>query len=428
MNNESPLKRMVATVGALPTAYLESMSYYECITYLVKYVESVISTIDDNSELVKELQEEIIKLKQYMDNYFANLDIQSEIDTKLDEMADQGQLTQLILDYLELGGLLMFNTKADLKAAENLVDGSFAKTLGDSVYNDGYGFFYKIRELQVSDVPDDDLLVALTNYPELIAEQVVDGYLDALYNIVGDLSDLTTTDPSSIVAAINEVNGKVGDLTNLPTTDKDSIVDSIGELDTTYSGEIGDLASLTTSTKTSLVGAVNELNSYPIFNFSNNYHAYRTSSDGNTTQITLGKFNITTNTFTTTNSGMSNVQCNIYANTNADGSMGKIYGQIFITCNYAITSTAEPCLRFRCEDFNISVPDEGYTIFASGTTYCQHGYFHCGSMYIGSDGYIYMYPNANYTASSEYVRTVYSPCIYFFKDFGDLPIDDEAIE
>ena len=428
MNNESPLKRMVATVGALPTAYLESMSYYECITYLVKYVESVISTIDDNSELVKELQAEIIKLKQYMDNYFANLDIQQEIDTKLDEMADQGQLTQLILDYLQLGGLLMFDTKADLKAAENLVDGSFAKTLGDSVYSDGYGFFYKIRELQVSDVPDDDLLVALTNYPELIAEKVIDGYLADLYDMVGDLGDLTTTDKTSVVNAINEVNANIGDLTSLPTTDKDSIVDSISELDTTYSGEIGDLASLTTSTKTSLVGAVNELNSYPIFNFSNNYHAYRTASDGNTTQITLGKFNMTTNTFTTTNSGMSNVQCNIYANTNGDGSMGKIYGQIFITCNYTISNTSEPCLRFRCEDFNIAVPDEGYTIYAAGTSFCQHGYFHCGSMYIGSDGYIYMYPNANYTASSEYLRTVYNPCIYFFKDFGDLPIEDDPGE
>ena len=38
------------------------------------------------------------KLKQYMDNYFASLDIQTEIDNKLDEMADQGQLTQLILE------------------------------------------------------------------------------------------------------------------------------------------------------------------------------------------------------------------------------------------------------------------------------------------------------------------------------------------
>ena len=426
MNNESPLKRMVATVGALPTAYLESMSYYECITYLVKYVESVISTIDDNSELVKELQEEIIKLKQYMDNYFASLDIQQEIDNKLDEMADQGELTQLILDYLDLGGLLMFNTKADMKAAENLVDGSFAKTLGDSVYNDGYGFFYKIRELQVSDVPDDDLLVALTNYPELIAEKVVDGYLADLYDIVGDLGDLTTTDKTSVVNAINEVNANVGDLTSLPTTDKDSIVDSISELDTTYSGEIGDLDNLTTSTKTSIVGAVNELNSYPIFNFTNNYHAYRTSSDGNTTAITLGKFNITTSTFTTTNSGMSNVYCNIFANTNADGSVGKIYGQIFITCNYSLSTTAEPCLRFRCEDFGVAVPDEGYTIWAAGNAFCQHGYFHCASMYIGSDGYIYMYADGNYEASSEYVRSVYNPCLYFFKDFGDTPAEDEA--
>ena len=47
---------------------------------------------------------------------------------------------------------------------------------------------------------------------------------------VGDLADLTTTDKSSAVAAINEVNGAVGTLSSLTTTDKSSAVAAINEV------------------------------------------------------------------------------------------------------------------------------------------------------------------------------------------------------
>ena len=47
---------------------------------------------------------------------------------------------------------------------------------------------------------------------------------------VGDLADLTTTDKSSAVAAIDEVNAAVGTLSSLTTTDKSSAVAAINEV------------------------------------------------------------------------------------------------------------------------------------------------------------------------------------------------------
>ena len=58
---------------------------------------------------------------------------------------------------------------------------------------------------------------------------------------IGDLTDLTTTDKSSVVNAINEVinnmslmaldlNNKIGDLTTLTTTDKSSLVNAVNEV------------------------------------------------------------------------------------------------------------------------------------------------------------------------------------------------------
>lgn len=48
--------------------------------------------------------------------------------------------------------------------------------------------------------------------------------------IIGDRDNLDTTDKSSIVSAINEVNGKIGDLTQLDTDEKTDLVSAMNEV------------------------------------------------------------------------------------------------------------------------------------------------------------------------------------------------------
>jgi len=62
--------------------------------------------------------------------------------------------------------------------------------------------------------------------------------IDAIPTNMGDLASLSTSEKSSLVAAINEVDGHADDALS----------------------KVGDLASLNTATKTSLVGAINEVN------------------------------------------------------------------------------------------------------------------------------------------------------------------------
>lgn len=111
-------------------------------------------------------------LENYVANYFENLNVQDEINNKLDEMAESGELTDIIAQYLQLQGLLCYNTKNDMKNAENLADGSFAKTYGENTYNDGNGAFYKIREILNTDVIDNINIIALVNYNNLVAERI----------------------------------------------------------------------------------------------------------------------------------------------------------------------------------------------------------------------------------------------------------------
>lgn len=198
-----PFTRFCMTIGNLPSSYLVSMTYEEQLLWLCDYLEkTVIPTINNNSEATKEIQELFNQLKNYVEHYFDNLDVQEQINNKLDEMAESGELTEIIGQYLKLVGLLCFNTLTDLKNSTNLIDGSFVKTLGENEYNDGNGYFYKIRTLLNTDTIDEKNIIALTNFKTLIAERIFNNTIGDKSNPIYYGADPTGKKDSSI--AINK--------------------------------------------------------------------------------------------------------------------------------------------------------------------------------------------------------------------------------
>ena len=100
--DNSPFKKLVMTIGELPTSFVDSMSYYEMLAWLCNYIENtVIPAVNNNAEALQELQDKFVELKDYVDHYFDNLDVQEEIDNKLDQMAQDGTLTDLISAYID---------------------------------------------------------------------------------------------------------------------------------------------------------------------------------------------------------------------------------------------------------------------------------------------------------------------------------------
>lgn len=156
MNNVekiSPFKNLCITIGNLPTSYLESMSYYECLVWLCKYLENTINpAINNNAEALEELQE-------YVANYFNNLDVQEEIDNKLDEMVTDGTMAEIINqeiftnlsnrvtgveNQLKLSNIYTIQN-ADIKGDTSIVDDFYHGTITWNSDSSWYKFFIYLQ-------------------------------------------------------------------------------------------------------------------------------------------------------------------------------------------------------------------------------------------------------------------------------------------
>ena len=185
--------------------------YCKIVEYLNKVIYNELLMEESNNELVDAFN----SLKTYVDNYFENLDIQEEINNKLDEMAESGELTDIIAQYLELAGILAYNTASDLANAANLSEGSFTKIYGKTTYNDGYGAFYKIRALLNTDVIDGDNLIALVNYPTLVAEKMKDATIDSILEDINNIEQDINNIEQDITNIEQDITNIEQDITNI---------------------------------------------------------------------------------------------------------------------------------------------------------------------------------------------------------------------
>ncbi len=80
----------------LPLVYDDSLSYYELLCKVVDYLNKTMEDVDTLHTDVTQLHTAYTQLQQYVNSYFKNLDIQTEIDNKLDEMAKSGELLNII--------------------------------------------------------------------------------------------------------------------------------------------------------------------------------------------------------------------------------------------------------------------------------------------------------------------------------------------
>ena len=217
-NVEKPFVNYMQKV--IPLAFNESLSYYEQLCLILKYIKNEITPslntlIDEYSDLVNSVE----KLQNYIDDYFNSEDfnnkITTAIDTKLNAMANSGELENIITAYLKLNALICFDTIALMKASTNLTNGSYVKTYGSTEFNNKKGAFYKVRTKQESDIVDEVNIIEL--YNNLVAVLILQDDFDSLQTQVNNLSDsLNTTNQkvTELETGLNTTNTNVSNVQN----------------------------------------------------------------------------------------------------------------------------------------------------------------------------------------------------------------------
>ena len=162
----------------------DALTDYELFCKMMEYVKQFAK---DNEDFNKRLTA--------LENYINNLDLQDEVDKKLDEMAESGELAEIVSQYLQLATTFTYKTVDDMKASENLINGSFARTKGFYTFNDGGGANYYIRNITNEDVIDNIHLFAITYDVNLVAELIENNKINILQ--LGCVNNDNTVDNSN---------------------------------------------------------------------------------------------------------------------------------------------------------------------------------------------------------------------------------------
>lgn len=85
----------------LPLVYDDSLSYYELLCKVVDYLNKTMENVETLHSDVTNLHAAYEKLVSYVNNYFSSLDVQEEINNKLDDMASSGELYEIIRRYTD---------------------------------------------------------------------------------------------------------------------------------------------------------------------------------------------------------------------------------------------------------------------------------------------------------------------------------------
>lgn len=180
MSKEIPLPPFKAFLASnIPSVYDNTLSYYDELTKLIAYLDQLVPIVNENTA-------GLAALKEYVEHYFDNLNVQQEINNKLDDMAEKGELAEIVALYANLPCIHAYDTIADMAASESLVSGSVARAMSKTVAGTGDGNYYKIRETVEGDNPDGVNLVAITG-TTLVAEIIPDAFMDV---IAADLQEV----------------------------------------------------------------------------------------------------------------------------------------------------------------------------------------------------------------------------------------------
>lgn len=136
----------------LPLVYDDSLSYYELLCKVVDYLNKTMEDVETLHGDVTNLHKAYAELQGYVNNYFNNLDIQNEINNKLDELVKSGKFDTILDNYFQKK-CNTYKTAIDMINDASLTEGCFCVTQGYYAQGDAGSAMYYI-----TNSPDSEIL------------------------------------------------------------------------------------------------------------------------------------------------------------------------------------------------------------------------------------------------------------------------------
>ena len=195
--NMSPFKMWCQKV--LPLTYDDSLSYYEVLCKLKNFLNEVIENMDVLHDDVDALHLAYQQLEGYVNSYFDNLNVQTEINNKLDAMALDGSLSDLIEPFV--------TDKLPTEVSEQ-IDSVVASQIGNTVA----GQIGDVVGEQLPDEVSEQVPSMVTSWLNDHITQPVEVVIDDSLTIEGAAADAKATGD-----AVSELKSALSDIYKTPS-------------------------------------------------------------------------------------------------------------------------------------------------------------------------------------------------------------------
>lgn len=243
-----PLIRYCAKV--IPLAFDESLSYYECICNIANHINNeIIPKVNESSEIINEVQDEVVNLKEYVDDNMLTKDVNDLTNytktSDLSNVALTGNYNDLsnkptipdVSNFItkDVNDLTYYTLSSNLSSVAT--SGSYNDLSDKPTIPDVSNFITKdVNDLTYYTKTSDLSTVATTgDYDDLIDKPTIPDVSNFITKDVNDLTYYTLTSNLSNVAT----SGNYNDLSNKPT---------IPDVSNFITKDVNDLTYYTTTT------------------------------------------------------------------------------------------------------------------------------------------------------------------------------------